>query len=66
MLLINFYVRLGAMFWVARSSCARTVENKLVQHLKVFMTNLQKTYPLVMTNIAMEAIALIEIDDFPS
>ena len=23
-------------------------------------------YPLVMTNIAMEAMALIEIDDFPS
>ena len=30
---------------------------KTVPHLKVFMINLQKTYPLVMTNIAMEAIA---------
>ena len=26
MLLINFYVRLGAMFWVVRSARARTVE----------------------------------------
>ena len=57
MLLINFYVRLGAMFWLARSACARTVEKKRVPHLKVFMTNLQKTYSLAMTNIAMAAIA---------